>query len=111
MRKSHEDKVDGRFLRELLRSEGYQVSEVDAQRIITVARRAHKRAEDECNGLENTLAIRHEEEDKEYIRGLVKNGTIPPVKFTGDPRGFCFKFLFPSGRYNTWGGKEEGYGI
>lgn len=33
------------------------------------------------------------------------------VKFTGDPRGYCTRFLLPSGRYNTWGGKEDGWGI
>lgn len=29
----------------------------------------------------------------------------------GDPRGFTVKLLLPSGRYNTWGGKEDGWGV
>ena len=29
----------------------------------------------------------------------------------GDPRGFAVKLILPTGRYNTWGGKEEGYGV
>lgn len=33
------------------------------------------------------------------------------VKFNGDPRGYVVKLGLPSGRYNTWGGKGEGYGI
>lgn len=33
------------------------------------------------------------------------------VKFNGDPRGYVVKLTLPSGRYNTWGGKGEGYGI
>ncbi len=30
---------------------------------------------------------------------------------TGDPRGYCLKLHLPDGSYNTWGGKESGYGI
>lgn len=33
------------------------------------------------------------------------------VKFGGDPRGFTVRVFFPDESYNTWGGKEEGYGI
>lgn len=29
----------------------------------------------------------------------------------GDPRGYVVKLHFPSGAYNTWGGKESGYGV
>ena len=29
----------------------------------------------------------------------------------GDPRGYAVKLILPTGRYNTWGGKEEGYGV
>lgn len=33
------------------------------------------------------------------------------VKFGGDPRGYTVTVFLPSGKSNTWGGKEEGYGI
>ena len=29
----------------------------------------------------------------------------------GDPRGCTTKLLLPSNRYNTWGGKESGWGV
>ena len=29
----------------------------------------------------------------------------------GDPRGYCLKLVLPTGRYNTWGGAEEGWGV
>ena len=29
----------------------------------------------------------------------------------GDPRGYCLKLDLPTGRYNTWGGAEEGWGV
>lgn len=34
-----------------------------------------------------------------------------PVTFGGDPRGYTVKVKFPSGRYNTWGGSEDGWGV
>ena len=34
-----------------------------------------------------------------------------PVIFGGDPRGYTVKVKFPSGRYNTFGGAEEGWGV
>lgn len=33
------------------------------------------------------------------------------VELGGDPRGFTVKIHFPSGKYNTWGGRESGYGV
>lgn len=34
------------------------------------------------------------------------------VKTCGDPRGYVVKLLLPrTERYNTWGGKEEGWGV
>lgn len=33
------------------------------------------------------------------------------IEVTGDPRGYCLKLHLPDGSYNTWGGKEAGYGI
>lgn len=33
------------------------------------------------------------------------------IKFGGDPRGYTVKVVLPDGRYNTWGGAEEGWGI
>jgi chromosome condensin MukBEF MukE localization factor len=33
------------------------------------------------------------------------------VKFGGDPRGFTVKLLLKSGRWNSWGGASEGFGV
>ena len=33
------------------------------------------------------------------------------IAFGGDPRGYTVKLFLPSGTYNTWGGKESGYGV
>ena len=33
------------------------------------------------------------------------------VKFNGDPRGYVVRLMLPDESYNTWGGKDEGWGI
>ena len=33
------------------------------------------------------------------------------VEFGGDPRGYCVRVFVPSGKSNTWGGAECGYGV
>ena len=33
------------------------------------------------------------------------------VRFGGDPRGYTVSVFLPSGRYNTWGGAESGWGV
>lgn len=33
------------------------------------------------------------------------------VKFGGDPRGYTVKLIMASGKSNTWGGAEDGYGV
>jgi hypothetical protein len=33
------------------------------------------------------------------------------VDIDGDPRGYVVKVHFPDGSYNTWGGRESGYGV
>jgi len=34
-------------------------------------------------------------------------GIVP--SFQSDPRGCCVKLLLPSGRWNSWGGEEDGF--
>ena len=31
--------------------------------------------------------------------------------FQGDPRGYTVKVALPNGAYNTWGGREDGWGV
>jgi hypothetical protein len=40
-----------------------------------------------------------------------KHGVELKADITGDPRGFSLKLHLPDGSYNTWGGKESGFGI
>lgn len=40
-----------------------------------------------------------------------KHGIALKADVTGDPRGYCLKLHLPDESYNTWGGKESGWGI
>lgn len=82
-----------------------------AHRLMALARKAQKNAEDYCN-LPN-----HQDQSNEIREAVLKvieehglKSCLAP-RVTGDPRGYCLKLHTPSGRYNTWGGKEEGYGV
>lgn len=46
-----------------------------------------------------------------FIAIADKYGIDCAAEVTGDPRGYCLKLHLPDGSYNTWGGKESGYGI
>lgn len=45
---------------------------------------------------------------RQRIEAACKPWKITP-NFQGDPRGECVKLMLPSGRYNSWGGAEEGF--
>jgi len=45
---------------------------------------------------------------RQRIEAACRPWGIKP-NFSGDPRGCCVKLLLPSGRWNSWGGKEKGY--
>ena len=56
---------------------------------------------------QETARCRHAES---RIRRLLESYDVG-VSLNGDPRGYCVKLHFASGRYNTWGGAESGYGV
>lgn len=104
-------KWNGKKLQDFLLKEGFVVSLLEAKRVLTISKRTNKRAEDDCNGLTDTKSQRYAERDSAYIQELVKESKLPSIKFDGDPRGFCFRLMLPSGKHNTLGGVESGFGI
>jgi hypothetical protein len=49
---------------------------------------------------------------RERLKAICKKHGLDIVaEVTGDPRGFCLKLHLPDESYNSWGGKEAGYGI
>jgi hypothetical protein len=52
------------------------------------------------------------DELREQFKAICKrHGIALKADVTGDPRGYCLKLHLPDGSWNTWGGKETGYGI
>lgn len=84
-------------------------SATSAAMLLKLAARLAHYAETECNyGLT--------EGQKKRVAHLMERvrALLPPnvtASFNGDPRGYAVKLHFVSGAYNTWGGKEEGWGI
>lgn len=95
----------------LLYCEGFPLGDADAKRVIKAARGLSQAAEDDCNSPKETPAQRLREENQKLLDEFVKAKKIPKIQVTGDPRGYIVRFMLPSGRYNTWGGKEAGWGI
>lgn len=69
----------------------------------------HQNAVNLCN-------IQNWQDQREILRAklasIAKKHNIKIVAdVTGDPRGWCLKVHMPDGSYNSWGGKEAGYGF
>ena len=45
---------------------------------------------------------------QQRISAACEPWSIKP-NYQGDPRGCCVKLILPSGRWNSWGGKEDGF--
>ena len=81
-----------------------------AVELLILADRLHRYAETACN---YQLTPQQEKREKALADRVLAicGGWNVSVKFGGDPRGFVVKLMLPDGSYNTWGGKEEGWGI
>lgn len=86
--------------------------------LIRLARRYAKIQERWCNedmsgtpGLEERVKAQESRLKTEILEVAKQIPGVKGVKFTGDPRGYCVRLHLRSGKYNTWGGLEDGYGI
>lgn len=82
----------------------------DAQEILRIGRGVARRALDECNG------DGRPGDDARDVRALDRASVTAQVYgasvfATGDPRGYTFRLRLKSGRYNTLGGPEGGWGV
>lgn len=71
----------------------------------------------ECQrNAEKLCNVENYEDQRDYLRAKLakierRHGVILAATVSGDPRGYCLKVIMPQGDYNTWGGKEDGYGF
>lgn len=73
--------------------------------------RDHGSFDDDTNehGSIPRIAVQDARAERELRRTLAPYRIFP--RFGGDPRGYVVKLKLPSGRSNTWGGAEAGWGI
>lgn len=79
-------------------------------KLLVFGRRAQRNAENLCN-VEG--AVDRRDNIRKAVAKVLKDSNLDFLKFKvgGDPRGYCLKIIMPSGRHNTWGGAEEGWGF
>jgi hypothetical protein len=83
----------------------------DATELCSLARALHRLNEVSCN---SGLTPRQEKrmqslEDK--VRTVLGRAGLILNHFNGDPRGCAVYIDLPDGSYNSFGGREDGYGI
>jgi hypothetical protein len=83
----------------------------DATELCILARALHRLNEASCN---DGLTPRQEKrmqslEDK--VRTVLGRAGLLLNHFNGDPRGYAVYVDLPDGSYNSFGGRENGYGI
>lgn len=65
---------------------------------------------DKCNRPQTGTDEAREFKTENLLVGWAKRYRLS-LDLGGDPRGYTVKVKLPSGRYNTWGGKEDGWGV
>lgn len=82
-----------------------------ASLVMKHAKAIERRAVDDCNGV--SMSQRNWNAFARAVT-VIENACKEcgfSVRFGGDPRGYTTKIAFPDGAFNSWGGKEEGWGV
>lgn len=79
-----------------------------ARLILRNAATIQRLAVDACNRELSKEEIKRGEDAEKRISDACKPWGIVP-NFNGDPRGCCVKLILPSGRWNSFGGAEDGF--
>lgn len=75
-----------------------------------MARSIERNAVAVCNGTATPTSERRALGAANAALKLAELAGVTP-RLCGDPRGYALKLVLPTGRYNTWGGAEEGWGV
>lgn len=88
----------------------YDIASIVRHNAATYARIQERWACEEMSDKTTAALEAKEQRIEQRITSLLKPYGIT-VTFGGDPRGYTVKLSLPSGKYNSWGGKESGFGI
>ncbi|AXQ69623.1 hypothetical protein HOU03_gp145 [Caulobacter phage CcrSC] len=86
---------------------------IDAKALTTLEATLHKIAEHECNGYRSDITerfdIRRRDKAQAAATAIAERYGLT-LDFNGDPRGSALKIKTPhTGRYNGFGGREDGW--
>jgi hypothetical protein len=83
----------------------------NAEQLISIARRMNRLNELWANGdIDEATFERRDNALTKKAEAIAQDMGLK-IDTQGDPRGYPLLLHFPSGEYNTWGGKEHGYGV
>jgi hypothetical protein len=83
----------------------------DATELCSLARALHRLNEAACNCGLTPQQEKRMQRLEERIRTVLARSGLPLNHFNGDPRGYAVYVDLPDGSYNSFGGREHGYGI
>lgn len=93
---------------------GREQAELDVRELVHLAKAIQRRAEIACNEplSDRQAALAERNDARAYHRAQqIADRYGAKVLEQTDVRGFAIKLLLKSGRYNSWGGAECGWGV
>lgn len=78
--------------------------------IVRLAKRHHTIQEHHCNSEVSPRVLKLEENIEKRMKKMAEELGLK-IRFDGDPWGFIVKLFAPNKASNTWGGRENGYGV
>ena len=83
----------------------------DAAELCRLADSLNRLNETACNSGLSTQQETRQQKLQERVKAVLEIAGLPLNHFEGDPRGFAVYIDLPDGHYNSFGGREHGYGI
>lgn len=83
----------------------------DATELFSLARALHRLNEVSCNCGLTPRQEKRMQNLEEKVRTVLGRAGLALSHFNGDPRGYAVYVDLPDGSYNSFGGREHGYGI
>ena len=89
-------------------NDGVDLARLILRNAATMQRLAERACSVDMGEKQAAIEEKQDERCQERIRKACEPWGIKP-NFQGDPRGAVVKLLLPSGRWNSWGGREDGF--